>query len=103
VPKFGRKFPHLDATRIPFLKSKVGHQAAKMEVNSEVKGDPPLTLKMEVNSEVKGQGHQARPIRISNLVYGWRTTTCISHRRHTTKFALGTLTKYQDAYDRKSQ
>ena len=57
MPKFGRKFPHLDATRIPFLKSKVGHQAAKMEVNSEVKGDPPLTLKMEVNSEVKGQGH----------------------------------------------
>ena len=43
-----------------------------------------------MTSKVKGQGQQGDMV-------------CLTCAGHTTKFALGTLTKYQDAYDRQSR
>ena len=62
VPKFGRKVPHLRCDSQPVSRSK-----------GQRSGSPgPL---ISSSSECQGR-------RTSNLVYGWRTTTRISHRRH---------------------
>ena len=67
MPKFGRKVPTVDATRIPVSRSK-----------GQRSGSPgPLMLTHIVRQSSERQG-----LRTSNVIYGWRTTTRISHRRH---------------------
>jgi len=64
-PNLERRFPTLDATRILVSRS-----------NGQRAGSPgPLMLTHIMR-------HIFRMARPSNLVYRWRTTTRISHRRH---------------------
>ena len=64
MPKFGRKVPHLRCD---------SHTSFKVKRSSG-----PVMLTQIVRHIFR----MAKPIRTSNLVYQWRTTTRISHRRH---------------------
>jgi len=109
-PNLEGRFPTLDATRIPVSKS-----------NSRRLGPSCAISKFRM----------ARPTNFKLSIWmNWRTTTRINHTRHglrskvtwsvwavlaqwiinrkrivvvSPKFALGTLTKYQDPYDRQSR
>jgi len=67
VPKFGRKVPHL------WCDSHTSFNVKK----SKVKVTKPINAHTSCPISSERQG-----LRTSNLVYGWRTTTHISQRRH---------------------
>jgi len=65
VPKFGRRFPTLDATREPVSRSII---RVTRPINADTHRAP------AISSECQG-------LQTSNLVYGWRMTIRISRRR----------------------
>ena len=67
MPKFGTKVPHLWCD---------SHTSFKVK-RSKVKVTRPINADTSSAITCERQG-----LRTSNLVYGWRTTTRISHRRH---------------------
>ena len=66
VPKCERKFPTFDGTCTPVSKTK-GQRSRS----------PGSLMLTHIVRHIERQG-----LRTSNLLYGWRTTTRISHRRH---------------------
>ena len=71
VPTVGRRFPTLDATRKPVSRSK-----------GQRSGSPGPLMHTHTHTHiVRHIFRMAKPTN-SNLVYGWRTTTRISHRHH---------------------
>jgi len=72
VPKFGRKVP------VPHLRCDSLTSFKVIGQRSRSRSQGPLTL----THIVRHIFQMAKPIRTSNLVYGWRTTTRISHRHH---------------------
>ena len=70
VPKFGRKVPRLRCDSRTSFKVKRLKVRVTRPINADTHRAPYLP-----SSEWQG-------LRTSNLVYGWRTTTLISRRRH---------------------
>jgi len=68
VLKFGRKVPHLRCDSHTSFKIKRSKVRVTRPINADTHSAPYLP---------RWQG-----LRTSNLIYGWRTTTRISHRRH---------------------
>jgi len=67
MPKLGRKVPNLRCDSYTSFKVKRSKVRVTRSINA--------VTSRAISSEWQG-------LRTSNLVYGWRTTTSISHRRH---------------------